>query len=298
MLKPLKLPYYSLFFLLFCSCKIADISIPNNLPLQHSEQLALQKLDAVIEAQGFAQLEVAQTYQCIVTDHWPGLIGGLVKLWPDKTARLAFKFSYGTFDGQATFQGGKRAGDIIGLQAWHYYEKLQEETKFQLLPQEKKAKKLAFGLAALHYFIELPYRLRNAEVHRDYGTEVIRGINYDRVFASWKAETPQADYDQYILYINPSTQLVDYCLFTLRDNKSPFTRNKYGSIAYLDYENVNGFMVPTRMPVMIDNKILRAKSFDKYFHQFTVEAFELGLFPTTELSPFSNLDKLMDVKPE
>jgi hypothetical protein len=114
-----------------------------------------------------------------------------------------------------------------------------------------------------HYFIELPYRLRQAPILRYYGQREWKNVTYDLVFASWGEEAAHAEHDQYILYINPATKLVDYSIYTIRDNTSPFTRQKYGSIAFQEYKNIDGFQLPTKLPVLLDDGVVRKQSLDR-----------------------------------
>lgn len=39
------------------------------------------------------------------------------------------------------------------------------------------------------------------------------------------------------------------------------TRNMYGSIAYEDYQNIDGFMVPFNMSVMLNDGVIESETF-------------------------------------
>ena len=277
------------------SCKIADISKRTSLETVSSEKIATQKLDEVISTQGFAVMASKNTFEFTATDHWPGFMGKMLKIWPDQKSTLKFKHNFNTFDGNGLFLNGKKEGDLIGVQSWHYYEK--EKNSDQIKPYKTKDKKqLAFAMVIFHYFLELPYRLQQAPIKRYYGQQTKNGQTYDLIFASWISETPNPDHDQYIVWINNKTKLVDYCEYTLRDNKSPFTRNKYGSIAFEDYRNINGFMVPFNMPVMLNSGIIKKKTTKKYFHQITLDNFSFGGFSEAELYPIPGIEKQFDTK--
>ncbi|MEL6251003.1 MAG: hypothetical protein AAFR87_03230 [Bacteroidota bacterium] len=274
------------------ACKIADISQPGNLHAENSEQIANEKLDEVLEAQGFEVFKEKNLYQARVTDDWKGFVGKIAKLWPDANTQFQFRFNFNTFDGNADVLSGEKKGDLMGVQGWQYYEKSNgSEDAF-----EAEAKTREFGIVVLHYLIELPYRLRNAPFKRYYGKQELRGKPYDLVFVSWGSEAASADYDQYIVWINQESHLVDYIVYTLRDNTNPLTRHKYGSMAYLDYREIEGFKVATRMPVLIDDGIITTDDLTDYFHQFTIEDFEFGGFEEAELYPLPALEKKLDSK--
>lgn len=277
------------------SCKIADISREGLLDIEQSEKIATQKLSGVISTQGFHMLESKNTFEFTATDYWPGLIGNMVKIWPDQKTTIKFRHNFNTFDGTGLFLNGEKEGDLIGIQSWNYYEKSKDNEEIKTYETEKK-KKLAFGLVIYHYFLELPYRLNQAPIKRYYGQKTKNGITYDLVFASWLSEAPNSDHDQYIVWINTQTKLIDYCVYTLRDNKNPITRKKHGSIAYQDYRNIDGFMVPFNMPIMLDNGVIKKNTIDKFFHQITIESFTLGGFDEKELYPISEVKKQIDTK--
>ena len=274
------------------ACRIADISQPSELHPQKSAQIAEEKLEKVLEAQGFQVLKEKQLYQARVTDDWKGLLGKMAKLWPDPNTQFQFRFNFNTFDGNADVLSGEKQGDLIGVQSWQYYEKAGGTDRLE----KAEAKTHEFGIVVLHYFIELPYRLYHAPLKRFYGEEEVRGQKYDRVFVSWGSEAASEEYDQYILWINQKSHLVDYCVYTLRDNGNPLTRHKYGSIAFLDYQDVEGFKVARKMPVLLDDGVIKADNLEDYFHQFSVESFEFGGFEERELYPLPGLEKKIDSK--
>lgn len=295
-MKNIRWSLYLVLLLMASSCKIADLSKVSNLSIPESERIAKTKLEDIIEAQGFKVFQEKNVYQFKATDHWPGWIGGLAKIWPDKTTNFLFKHNFNTFDGSALFLDGKKEGDLIGLQSWMYYEKKKNNTNIQNADTGDKFNKLEFGLVVFHYFLELPYRLYHAPIKRYYGQQEWKGKTYDLVFATWESEVANPDFDQYILWINTETQLVDYCIYTLRDNNSALTRHKYGSIAYQDYRNIEGFQVPFNMPILLDDGVVKKQSLDKYFHQFTIKEFDFGGFEEQELYPLPDLPKMMDSK--
>ncbi len=280
----------------FTSCRIADISQSTTLSPSDSERIAQEKIEETILVQGFASLQKQNVYSFTATDYWPGLLGGIAKIWPDKKTKFLFQHNFNTFDGRALFLDGKKEGDEIGVQSWIYYEKAKEKGEIENLDTGSKQNKLEFGMVVFHYFLELPFRLKSAPVKRYYGEASLRGNTYDLVFASWGSEAPNKDHDQYILWINRESKLVDYCVYTLRDNTNPLTRHKYGSIAFQEYKNENGFQVPTVMPIFLDDGVIKRKTLDKYFHRFNIHEFSLGGFEEARLYPLPDLEKQLDYK--
>lgn len=249
-------------------------------------------LEKVKEAHGSDVLTKHSTYQFTATDDWKGMMSGIGKLWPQKNTNMTFKYIPNTFDSQLIFNDGKTKGNIAGLQSWNYYEQ-NEGGKLDF--SVKKNKKFTFGLAAFQYFTELPGRLSNAQIIRYAGEEELNGKMYDLVFVTWKQEKANRDVDQYIIYINKETSMLDYAIFTLRDNylKMPGAGMMHGSIQFSNFKNIDGFMVPFRQSIfMMDPK----KKESKYLHQLTISEFKFDSFNKAELYPDSSINPIGDDK--
>lgn len=290
------LAFAALLLLSLTSCRMADLSQQSDLAPAASEEKARELLDLAVEAQGFSALEAQPLYQYTATDHWPGFMGNMTKLWPQQETRFEFKYHFNTFDGHLTFLDGAKEGEIVGLQTWHYYEQPTGDAQAQKTKPGNKEDKFIFGLSAFQYFNELAYRLKKANVVRYYGKQEVRGVMYDLVFASWWSEEPNDEHDQYVLYLNPTTHLVDYTTYTLRNNNNPITRKFYGSIAFTDYTDVGGFKAAKKHTVYLNDDGLTTEDREDYFHRITVETFDLGGFEEAELYPLPGIAKQIDTK--
>jgi len=242
------------------------------------------------KTQGLDNLKSHQTYSFIATDAWKGMMGSIGKPWPEKHMQIQFKYEVGTFNGQLNFLSGKRKGEIAGLQSWKYYEKNKHDLKF--LTTDKK---LAFGLSAYQYFMELADRLRKAPIISFAGTKSFNGNNYNLVFVTWETTAPHKGHDQYILWINQKTEMLEYAEFTLRDNylNMPGSGAFYGSIKYADFKQINGVLIPHKQTVFMNapNKEDR-----KHLHELIITEFKFDDFDVEELHPNPNLKKLGDEK--
>ncbi|MFY0687132.1 MAG: hypothetical protein JXQ90_08210 [Cyclobacteriaceae bacterium] len=287
----------SAFFIILLSlssCKLADISNTELDQLDESEALANQLLVEVVKNQGFDLLQEHKTYTVRMTDNWPGWIGRMTKIWPEQKSTILFNFSFNTFDGQLIFESGEREGDLIGLQSWNLYH-IKKSTPHLFEPNSLEVKH-KFGLVTIHYFLELGFRLLNAPYKRYYGKKEKNGKDYDLVFVSWESDKPHPDYDQYVLWINAESGLIDYCIYTIRENKNPITRQLHGSIAFRDYRCIDGVKIPFTMPVMINSGALSPELNDGLIHQFDLHEFSLGKVDESVLYPFKNIPKIGDAK--
>lgn len=278
------------------ACQIVDISQKSPLESNASEMKAKQLLAAVVKTQGFEVLEKQPLYQYTASDHWPGMMGKMTKLWPEQLSKLHFQYHFNTFDGKVTFLDGKEKGKIVGLQSWQYYTSHTSDASIIKLEKEKGSQKYIFGLTAFQYFNELAYRLQHVPILRYYGSRTLRGKKYDLVFASWQSEMANKDFDQYIVWINTETKLIDYCIYTVRENKGAMAQQFYGSIAFQNYQEVGGLTFAKEQMVFMNDKVLTINDFDDYFHKITIDSFTVGSFKEGELYPYPDLSKKYDAK--
>ncbi|MBX2877691.1 MAG: hypothetical protein KTR30_36565 [Saprospiraceae bacterium] len=256
------------------------------------EKKGKELIDQAWKKHGLDGLAHHQTYRVEGMDVWKGIMGKMGKPWPEAKSKLELKYAIGTFDSQAVFLDGKRANTKAGLQSWQYYEKeLDGEIEFK-----KLNKRIAFGLAAYQYFFEMLDRLRGAPIISYAGQKEFREQQYDLVFVTWGTEKPHMDHDQYMLWINRSTGMLDYAVYTLRENylKFPGARAFYGSIQFKDYQPVMGVMIPHTQIVYLNQPKRKEK---KHLHKLEVDVFEFDKFSIDELYPDAGIEKMGDNKP-
>ena len=234
--------------------------------------------------QGFHQLHEHSTYSFNGNDTWKGLMGKIGKPWPDAKSNMFFQFEVGTFDSQVKYLDGKKANVSSGLQSWNYYE-FEEGAKPQKMKMNKRVR---FGLSAYQYFFEMLDRMKNAPIISWAGEEKFLGKKYDIVFVTWNKVEPHMGNDQYKLLINQETKLLDYAIYTLRENylKMPGGRSFHGSVKYDDYRAVNGILIPHKQTVFLNKP---KKNDHKNVHQLLVTDFRFDSFDVSLLKPFSEV---------
>jgi len=91
------------------------------------------------------------------------------------------------------------------------------------------------------YWFTMMYKLNDPNaVHKYLGKENVNGVNYDKVDITYKGTGKSAD-DQYIVYFNPTTHLVDQFYFSL----PAFGINDPAIRMELKYKKMNGVYVAT-----------------------------------------------------
>lgn len=273
-----------------CKANLRPKSIKNNPNSTALETKGKSIISAAHKAHGIDNLLKNEVYQFTATDEWKGLMGGMGKLWPQKTTNLSFKYATNTFDGQVLFNDGKTKGKTVGLQSWQYYEK---DTSGKHNFEVKKNTRYSFGLAAFQYFTELVGRMSNAEIIRYAGEKELNGTTYDLVYVTWKTEKANKEVDQYILYFNKTTSMLEHTSYTIRDTYLPGSSSFYGSIHFYDYKDIDGFMVPFTQTIVLNGP---KKNDEKFLHQLKLESFSFNGFNKADLYPNKSIKAIGDSK--
>ncbi len=207
-------------------------------------------------------------------DRWPG--GG--PWWPAPEQAFVMRTLLGTFSSRAILRGGEHEGAVWGIQAWEPYRRERLAAPAHFLDQSTP--EIEFYLPTLHYFLELPFRLLEADVIRDAGDAELRGRPYHRVFVTWRDPAPSLDYDQYLVWIDAETNLIETVRYTLRDAvrmadgaaATLYRSLALGTIAFEDYREIDGVMLPFEQTVILQAPELAPRSVDgAYFHRLTIE---------------------------
>ncbi|MEL6181058.1 MAG: hypothetical protein AAFS10_19025 [Myxococcota bacterium] len=91
--------------------------------------------------------------------------------------------------------------------------------------------------------VGVPFRLASADQVAYAGERTWRGQTYETVLLSWGTFEPQESVDQWLLYINRNTGLLELTEFTVRMSG----QSQVGTYHYRDFKEVAGMMLPHRM---------------------------------------------------
>lgn len=244
------------------------------------------------KAHGVDSMNAHQVYQFTAVDTWKGMMGGMAKLWPQEVSKLSIKYVPNTFDAQLTFLDGKTKGQVVGMQSWNYYEKpVGGKINFDV---EDNGRHI-FGMAAFQYFTELAGRLSGAELIRYIGETTFKEKAYHQIFATWGSLEGNAEHDQYIIYLNQKTNLVDYVSYTIRENylDMPGSGMFYGTMGFSDFRTIDGFQVPFTQSVFMNGP---SENNDDFIHQLKLESFSFDGFELAELYPNKSIQAGGDSK--
>lgn len=289
-MKSLKLTFVIFLIAIFSqSCGIYDLrskDIKRNGIQQVNIDKGKQLLDKAWKAQGMDKLSNHKTYSYNGKDTWKGMMGTMGKIWKDKNTELTFQSKIGTFDSQVTFLDGKDRGTSSGLQNWKFYDLNNDKTTFSDKDAKKNRRKV-FGIAAYQYFGEMIDRLRNVPIISYAGEKEFRGQQYDLVFCTWYKPEPHMEHDQYMVWINKKTGLMDYTQYTIRESylKPPGYKKIGGAVEFTDLKDVDGILIPHHQIVYA--MTLRKKQ-KKNLHELIISDFKFDSFEESELQVDKN----------
>ena len=246
----MKLKVSLLITLLFCllfSCKISDIRTPYLLENKEDVNKKNLLLNSVEEQYGGYENWIhTPAITAIGYDEWPTFFWRLVaNPWREKKTEFSYKWLPNTDNSRMLLTSGKDKGKVYGIQNWMTY------TIKDASPVFKKKKSIWFHLPTMEYFMEFPFRIREAEFIKYAGTRLFNQTSYELLFITWDSETPNKRMDQYLIYINPDTHLIDYLELTVRD-QGKWT---YATVRFFDFIKKSQFTFPSKMEFYFQNKL-------------------------------------------
>lgn len=254
-------------------------------------------LFAAARSHGLEAWKRHRTFEAVATDSWRS--GS--PWWPASPQRFRARRRLGTFTSRVELLDGVHQREIWGIQSWAAYKNrgLGE-------PSFARDRAIEFYLPTLQYFDELPFRMLAAPVILYAGEGLYVGQRYDKVFVSWGSPQPHAEHDQYLLWINPATGLIDVVRYTLRDAvtmSSPIMRPVMkvfaaGTIHYRAYRRQDDVMVPFEQTVALPPpESTHLPLEENYFHRLVLESARFDSFDPESLTVDPARPEVGDAKP-
>ena len=265
-----------------------------------SAEQGRELLLAVAERHGLEAWRSHTTLEIIATDSWRGS-----GWWPSPEQGFRSQALLGTFTSRVELLDGPGAGEIRGIQSWVPYRRARQAAGIELL--DDPAPEITFYLPTLQYFTELPFRLLSAETIFHAGQATHRGRDYELVFVTWGSAAPHPEHDQYLLWIDAGSGLIEMVRYTVRDSLSMFSGASrtmmktlaIGTIHYDDYRRVGGVLVPFVQTVTLAEPALTQYPVgDDYLHRLVVEDARFDSVSREVLVPAPDQPAPADRKPE
>ena len=132
--------------------------------------------------------------------------------WDTLPQRYEMTTFLGTGNCQLTLLNGPNKGVVWGIEKQKTFRVNSNGEKYYL-ENAKQADKLIFK----DYWFQLPFRIGEASILIYGGKETVNNEIYDVVYATWGSEKANSDYDQFLLYLDQESRLIEYLYFTVRD---------------------------------------------------------------------------------
>lgn len=251
-------------------------------------------------AHGLTAWRKHKTVSMEARDYWQGK-----GWWPESNQGLRLHFLSDTFTSQAQLTDGAGMGQLWGIQAWEPYRQEHFEAPLQALTEP--APEISFYLPTLQYFAELPFRLQQAEHLLYQGRAQHRGKTYERVLATWGSPQPNEQHDQYQLWINSQTNLIEMVYYTVRDaahlvdgfQKNIMRSLAVGTIHFEEYHEVRGVHFPFVHTITLQPpKLTRYPLAKHYFHRLEINEITFDAVTEKQLCPLEINAVPSDKKPK
>lgn len=253
------------------SCSLADIR-PDSLKTEiTSDQFEKGRriLNRSVEAHGGVE-RWQQSGPIIIrfSDEWPGFLNrSLFMPWPENPMQASMYIVPGKDDARIVMQKGESRGQFMGLQNWIPYTGQSEDGLSSRVELEPGNDDIKFWVPTLNYFLQLPFRIGEADVVAYAGEKELDGRVFELVFVSWNRAEPQEMVDQYLLWIEKKTGYIEYATYTVRDMGGFVT----GTMHYSDFRNQDGLVI-ARKQTVVDSPAEHGEP----FHRLTIEEIQFG----------------------
>lgn len=238
------------------SCSLADIR-PDSIKTEITGdqfKKGREILDRSLAAHGGAERwQQAGPVAVKFTDEWPGFLNRTLFMpWPENPMDATIYLLPHKDDARIVYRKGKDMGHFMGIQHWiPYTGKASPEAPVadiaaadvELHPADEDIK---FWVPTLNYFLQLPYRIGEADVVAYAGERKLDGRVFQLVFVSWVRAEPQEMVDQYLLWIEKKTGYIEYATYTVRDMGGFVT----GTMHYSDFEEQDGLVIARKQAVV------------------------------------------------
>lgn len=203
---------------------------------------------------GLTAFESKRSSRVEMSDHWPSPIMRLVSPWKEGET-LIFSYAHRGDEGTIEFVGGPRAGH-----RWRFENGRTSGEDETGAREEVSDADVRFWVPTIEYFLEMPFRLLEADIVAHAGTREIDGEAHDLLYVTWRNAAPQADIDQYLVWVSQESGRISYVEYTVRD----FGKRMQGAMQYADFREVDGIVFPYRMT--------SAPLGEDIVHRFTVDS--------------------------
>lgn len=197
------------------------------------------RLRAAAEASGLEAWRGVQRIEATLYDEWPGTTS-FMNPWPSSDTTMRLILRPGTMSSSARFLSGPKEGWTWGIEGGQ---------PFRIEPAGGRTEvdddTIRFMLPTVHYLVDLPFRIGEAEHVLDVGEREIGGETFHVVYATWGSVAPNRDYDQFLLYISDTSGRIEKAEYTFREVGAFLSAASH----FDEGREIDGVWVPHRITV-------------------------------------------------
>lgn len=250
-------------------------------PGEAARESGIALLQASQRAAGILAWGTYRTASLEVRDSYSGLLGTTSNPWSANPVRYRHELLLGGFTSRLTLLDGPDAGAVLGVQDWKTYTQSTADPEAD--PVFAPDDQTRFILPGLQYFFEAPFRLQAAPIIEAAGEIEHDGITYDLVYATWGQREPNAEHDQYVIWLDREERLVRKLRYTAREAGGFMAATMH----YRDFRNVGGVRLAFRQTITLAAPEDTAESeLDAAgFHDIVIESAAFDRLPPEALAP-------------
>lgn len=161
--------------------------------------------------------------------------------------KLSLLVKPGYLDARLTFLDGEWKGRALGLSQGSTYQADSEGAV-----SWRSDETIRFHLAGYRFFFFLAFCLSEAELVTYAGAHELHGQTYDVVYITWGQLAPHRESDQYLVWVNRETSMIDFVQSTVREM---FARSIV-ALSLSNYREVLGIKLPFSLSVLEDIQVV------------------------------------------
>ncbi len=179
--------------------------------------------------------------------------------WDTLPQRFQMISILGTDNSEMTLLNGLNSGQKWGVEEWKsYFIDAQGVKAFK--PNQQYQHKLIYK----NYWFQFPFRIDEAPIIAHAGESTVDGKTYDLLYVTWGSESPNAQYDQYVLYLNQETKHIEWLNFTVREKLKSVKLTAH----FTDIKNIDGIFCPFSQYLFIGTPENRIKKLHENHYQW------------------------------
>jgi len=205
---------------------------------------------------------------------WQWLPGAMYRPWRENGQAIEMTcFTGASLKAETRFLSGVNKGEIWGVDQQRAYTRKNTRAA----PIWQRDANIELWISSFQFLFELPFRTAYYPLVADMGMDQLDGQSYRKVFVTWNNAQASNAYDQLILWINPTTYLLEKAHYTCRDSGFGFFT---ATIHYRDYVKRNGFLAAQSADITFGGP--QARYFGQYIELHRIEYLGTPAYTATD----------------